>query len=87
MDEIFAALADPLRFSIVERLSANEHTVGELVLAGDRSQPTISKALRVLRDAGLVNVRSVGQLRYYSLRRSHFEAIAHWALAIVHRDA
>jgi DNA-binding transcriptional ArsR family regulator len=82
MYSVFAALSDPLRLQIVERLGMNEHAVGELALALGRSQPTISKALRVLRDADLVNVRRVGQLRYYSLKADQLGVLAQWALAV-----
>jgi DNA-binding transcriptional ArsR family regulator len=86
MNKVFAALSDPIRFQIVERLSVNEHAVGELAFALGLSQPTTSKALRILRDADLVNVRRAGQLRYYSLRHDRFDEIARWALAMTHDD-
>jgi len=82
MNEVFVALSDPIRFQIVERLSVNEHAVGELAFAIGLSQPTNSKALRILRDADLVNVRRVGQSRYYSLRVDRFDAVARWPLAL-----
>jgi len=86
MNKIFAALSDPIRFRIVERLSVNEHAVGELAFVIGLSQPTTSKALRILRDADLVNVRRVGQSRYYSLRAVQFGAIARWALTMAHDE-
>lgn len=82
MYQQFRAISDPLRFEIVMHLSANEHAVGELALALGHSQPNISKALRVLRDADLVHVRKVGQSRYYSLRRDRFAEIARWVLGV-----
>lgn len=87
MYRILAALSDPLRLLIVEKLSANERAVGELALALGRSQPTLSKALRVLRDAELVQVRRAGQLRYYSLRTDRFAELATWALEVARLDS
>jgi DNA-binding transcriptional ArsR family regulator len=84
MNRAFAALSDPIRFQIVGRLSVNEHAVGELALVLGLSQPTTSKALRILRDADLVRVRRVGQLRNYSLRNDRFVDIGRWALAMAH---
>lgn len=64
----FKALADPTRVAIVNRLASADEVcvcifVGELGL----SQPTISHHLRLLRDAGLVEVRRRGTWRYYRL--------------------
>jgi DNA-binding transcriptional ArsR family regulator len=86
MDNVFAALSDPHRIEIIKRLSSNERAVGELANELGRSQPTVSKALRVLRDAGLVNVRTVGQLRFYSLRRERLGEVAQWALGLSRND-
>src|SRR5436189_220672 len=52
LDLVFAALADPTRRAILARLAAGEATVNELVAPSDLSQPTISKHLKVLEQAG-----------------------------------
>lgn len=65
IQDVFAALADPTRRSILEQLQSGERAVGELVEVVDASQPTVSKHLRVLREIGLVSQRAVGQRRYY----------------------
>ena len=63
LDAVFAALADPTRRAIVERLTLGEATVGELAEPFDVSLPAISKHLRVLEDAGLIDRRKDGRLR------------------------
>ena len=72
----FAALADDTRLAIVEALAERDHSVGELVDLFTISQPAVSRHLRVLRDAGLVEVRSDAQRRIYSLDASGLDEIA-----------
>src|ERR671935_2880019 len=65
----FRALADPTRVAIVNRLSsADEVCVCDLTEAFDLSQPTISHHLRILREAGLVDVSRRGTWAYYRPR-------------------
>lgn len=54
LDTVFAALADPVRRAIIERLAHGEATVGELAVPFSISRPAISRHLRVLEGAGLV---------------------------------
>ena len=54
LDRSFAALADPTRRAILARLASGEATVSQLTAPFELSQPTISKHLRVLEDAGLI---------------------------------
>jgi DNA-binding transcriptional ArsR family regulator len=61
-----AALADPTRRSIFERIRSRPHAVGELARATRISQPAVSQHLRVLRAARLVTARAVGTRRLYS---------------------
>jgi DNA-binding transcriptional ArsR family regulator len=63
----WAALADPHRRSMLELLREAPRPVGELVAHTGLSQPGTSKHLRVLRDAGLVVVRTEAQRRIYAL--------------------
>jgi DNA-binding transcriptional ArsR family regulator len=63
----YAALAEPHRREILGMLRAGERSVGELVASLSLSQPGVSKHLRVLREAGLVAVRSDGRRRVYAL--------------------
>lgn len=62
-DAAFAALADPTRRGIVERLASGEATVAELAAPFSMSQPAISRHLKVLEDAGLVAKRVAGTAR------------------------
>ncbi len=63
----FEVLAQPIRRSILDRLRGGEHLVGELAEALGLTQPSTSKHLRVLRDAGFVTVRVDGPRRWYGL--------------------
>ena len=65
---MFDVLAEPNRRRILDLLLDDERTVGELVGQLGLSQPGVSKHLRVLREAGLVDVRADAQRRIYRLR-------------------
>src|SRR3954465_9526234 len=68
MASTFEVLAEPTRRRILDLLRNGERSVGELVDRLTLSQPGVSKHLRVLRDAGLVQVRIEAQRRWYGLR-------------------
>lgn len=72
------AIADPTRRRIVELLAVRERTAGELVGEFDLSAPAISQHLNVLRDAGLVTTRAVGQSRIQSLDPAGFDDLEDW---------
>lgn len=78
MDEMFAVLADPTRLQIIELLAERDRSVGELVGAFTVSQPAISRHLRVLRDAGLVQVRDEGQRHIYQLDAAPLAELDAW---------
>lgn len=61
-------LAEPSRRRIVDILRDGERSVGELTVALELPQPSVSKHLRSLREAGLVSVRADAQRRLYRLR-------------------
>ena len=72
----FAALGDSTRLAIIERLLANgELSAGDLQDVADVSAPAISRHLKVLRDAGLVNRRVDAQRRIYRVDPHAMEAI------------
>jgi DNA-binding transcriptional ArsR family regulator len=77
--DVFQAVADPTRRALLGLLRNSERTVSELLAAFDVSQPAISQHLRVLREAGLVEVRRAGRQRLYRLRSERFAAIYNWA--------
>jgi DNA-binding transcriptional ArsR family regulator len=78
MDEMFAVLADPTRLQIIELLAERDRSVGELVAAFTVSQPAISRHLRVLRAAGLVQARSEGQRHIYQLDPTPLAELDAW---------
>jgi ArsR family transcriptional regulator len=95
MPDIFAVIADGTRRDILTVLldahvSADSRTgdvsVGEMVTALGLSQPTVSKHLRVLRDAGLVHVREDGQHRYYGIEIGPLEAVDDWLVPFLGAD-
>ena len=61
LDGVFAALADPIRRHIVERLARGELTVGEIAARYSISQPAISKHVKVLERCGLLKRHVVGR--------------------------
>lgn len=75
---IFQTLADPTRLRIVEAMRDGEHAVGELVARVDIEQSGVSRHLRILHEAGLVQVRPDGQRRLYSLRPEPFRDLDVW---------
>jgi DNA-binding transcriptional ArsR family regulator len=76
--ETFAALAEPNRYRIVELLRSGPRPVNDI---GDRlhlNQPQVSKHLRVLKEAGLVEVKPVAQQRLYELRPQPLRRLHGW---------
>jgi DNA-binding transcriptional ArsR family regulator len=71
-------IAEPTRRLILDELRAGENPVNVLVQRLAVSQPSVSKHLRVLRDAGLVRVRADGQRRLYSLRPEPLVELDAW---------
>src|SRR5919204_6409845 len=78
MTGTFAVLAEPNRRRILDLLRQRERPVGELVDALAVSQPTVSKHLRVLREAGVVDARVDAQRRLYRVRPEPLREIDAW---------
>ena len=83
----FAALGDPTRRAIFERVAAGPSAVGELARGLPVSRPAVSQHLRVLKDAGLVSETAQGTRRSYRLDPRGIAAMrdwldAHWAAAL-----
>jgi DNA-binding transcriptional ArsR family regulator len=74
----YAALAEPHRRLILDLLRGGERSAGELVDRLDLSQPGVSKHLKVLRGAGLVDVRARGRNRLYRLRPEPLREVDAW---------
>jgi DNA-binding transcriptional ArsR family regulator len=75
---LFQALADPARLRIVEAMKSGECAVGDIVERMDIHQSGVSRHLRILSDAGIVQMRPDGQKRLYSLRKEAFEQLEAW---------
>jgi DNA-binding transcriptional ArsR family regulator len=74
----YAALAEPSRRQILDLLRDGERSVNELVSAVSVSQPSVSKHLKVLREAGLVEARADGKRRLYALQARPLAEIDAW---------
>ncbi|MET1052133.1 MAG: metalloregulator ArsR/SmtB family transcription factor [Mycetocola sp.] len=96
MADIFDVIADATRRDILQILldryesdSTISHggtSVSEIVTALGLSQPTVSKHLKVLREAGLVVVREEGQHRYYRLQYGPLETVEDWLIPFLSVD-
>jgi DNA-binding transcriptional ArsR family regulator len=80
-DDVFAVIAEATRRDILVALRKGDKAVGELVQELEASQPTISKHLKVLREADLVSMRAQGQKRYYTLNPKPLAGVANWLQA------
>ena len=78
LTQTFNALADPTRRAILRRLASGDATVSELARPFDISGPSISRHLRVLEEAELIDRRIEARWRVCSLRRDRFDAARHW---------
>lgn len=66
-------MADPTRREVLEKLKGKPRTVADIAAEMPVSRPAVSQHLKVLEEAGLVQVRADGTRRYYSLRREGIE--------------
>ncbi|TWP46504.1 winged helix-turn-helix transcriptional regulator [Lentzea tibetensis] len=78
MASTFAVLADPSRREILDLLRSGERPVNDLVSRLALTQPTVSKHLKLLREAGLVEVRVDAQRRWYRLNPRPLAEIDTW---------
>jgi DNA-binding transcriptional ArsR family regulator len=78
LDASFAALADPTRRAILARLARGEATVQDLARPFSISQPAISRHLKVLEDAGLIETRIQGTARPRRLKPDAMAQLWHW---------
>ena len=80
LDRTFAALADPTRRAILRRLASGEATVTELATPLPMTQPAVSKHLKVLERAGLIERGRDRQWRPARLQAEPLRAVAEWTL-------
>ena len=78
MESVFEIIAEPNRRAILTLLVASQQSVGEIERHLHMSQPTVSKHLRVLRDAGFVDSTVDAQRRLYRLRPEPFQEVDDW---------
>jgi len=78
LDAVFGALSDPIRRGIVERLGRGEASVGELAEPYKVSAPAISRHLRVLESAGLIERRKQGRIHRCRIRPQTVEQASQW---------
>ena len=76
--DVFQAIADPTRRSLLEMVAERERPVKALAEAFQVSRPAISQHLRVLREAGLVTEHRVGRERRYRLRAGPLQEVRDW---------
>lgn len=76
--DVFTALSDPTRRDILAALRLSARSVNELAEELDVAQPTMSKHLRTLREAGFLSCRVAAQQRIYQLEPARFAEIAEW---------
>ena len=78
MESAFEILAEPNRRAILSLLASEEQSVGEIERQLGMTQPTVSKHLRVLREAGLVEAEVDAQRRLYRLRPEALKEVDAW---------
>ena len=75
---VFEALADPTRRHIVELVSTDELSAGEIASRFDITRPAVSRHLRVLRESGLISARGDAQRRLYRLDPPALDELDAW---------
>ncbi|CAN7667683.1 metalloregulator ArsR/SmtB family transcription factor [Trinickia sp. LjRoot230] len=78
MESIFTVIAEPSRRAILSLLASSERSVGDIEQKLNLSQPSVSKHLRVLRDAGFVESRIDAQRRLYRIKPEPLMEIDAW---------
>jgi len=78
MESVFEIIAEPNRRAILNLLASSEQSVGEIERELQMSQPTVSKHLRVLREAGFVEATVDAQRRVYRLKPEPLKELDRW---------
>lgn len=86
MNEVFKALSDPTRRSILELLSEKDRNAGEIADYFQISKPSISHHLSILKNAGLVTDERQGQNIVYTLNTTVFQDIVKWFFDFSNRN-
>jgi DNA-binding transcriptional ArsR family regulator len=80
LDRLFSALADPSRRQILLRLADGEATVGQVAAPLRMAAPSVSKHLKVLETAGLIQRRVEGRTHHLSLRPAALRTASEWLM-------
>jgi DNA-binding transcriptional ArsR family regulator len=83
--DVFAALADPVRRSLLSELAAEPRRVVDLAASRPISRPAVSRHLRLLLEARVVTVSDRGRERYYALERSALAPVSSYVAGLVSR--
>lgn len=83
--DIFSAIADPVRRSLLQELAHEPRRVADLASGRSISRPAVSKHLRLLLDAGVVSVTDRGRERLYALDRSALAPVAAYVAGLTAR--
>ena len=83
--DVFAALADPVRRSLLAELAGEPCRVVDLAASRPITRPAVSKHLRVLLEAGAVTVRDHGRERYYALNRTALAEVSAYVAGLAAR--
>jgi DNA-binding transcriptional ArsR family regulator len=84
MKTLWTALTEPNRFHMIELLRDGPLTVGEITARLGLQQPQASKHLKVLSEAGIVEVQPQANRRIYKLRREPFQGLETWLQSFQH---
>ena len=76
--DVYSAIADPTRRALLLRLAKGARNVNELLEPFSISQPSVSRHLKVLRDAGLVRSSKQGRLRVYQIEADKLREVHDW---------
>lgn len=82
-NDVFAVIADKTRRGILTALKDGERPVGDLVDELGVSQPTVSKHLKILREAGMVSMEAQGQRRLYAVQPEPLAEVTAWVHEVV----
>jgi DNA-binding transcriptional ArsR family regulator len=82
-NDVFAVIADKTRRGILAALKDGERPVGDLVAELGVSQPTVSKHLKILREAGMVSMEAQGQRRLYAVQPEPLAEVTAWIHEVV----
>jgi Predicted transcriptional regulators len=84
MRDVFEVIAEPSRRQLIQAMRHGARSVTQLAEEVGLGQPGVSKQLRLMFDAGFVDVRQEGQRRLYSLRPEPFRELGDWMNAYRH---